>query len=479
MCTAGAQPWSLSKVYLYNTAKGVNGFCKDAQIFVALCNKFAIQGYVRAAGCRISGERNSERRMSIGSFVSSRLSLRGEARGRWAPAIAVAVGGVALSLLVMLLAVAVVCGFKNEIKHKIMGFDAEVAIYPLGGYGAPDDDRATLNSSMQALISAVADDVGAKPRVSLVISTPGMLKTDNDFMGLTFKAFDSSYDWAFERGNLIEGELPDETDPSGIVVSQSVADKLQLHIGDKVGANFFIGETVRPRKFTVKGVYCSNFSEYDNLVAYAPRAQFEKMLRLEPDEGWRIELRDVDEDLITPLAERLQFHLNAAYAASRIPVPYAAVTVFSSGAVYFNWLAMLDTNIVVIMVLMGCVCGFMLVSCVIILILQRIRMIGILKALGATDRQITGIFLRLGCRVTLWGILIGNVAGLGLIAIQKLWHIVPLNPQSYYLSYVPVELSLWHWLILNVSVLVLAFLLMIVPAGIIGRVSPSKVMRFE
>ncbi len=178
--------------------------------------------------------------MSIGSFVSSRLSLRGEARGRWAPAIAVAVGGVALSLLVMLLAVAVVCGFKNEIKHKIMGFDAEVAIYPLGGYGAPDDDRATLNSSMQALISAVADDVGAKPRVSLVISTPGMLKTDNDFMGLTFKAFDSSYDWAFERGNLIEGELPDETDPSGIVVSQSVADKLQWHIGDKVGANFFI-----------------------------------------------------------------------------------------------------------------------------------------------------------------------------------------------------------------------------------------------
>jgi lipoprotein-releasing system permease protein len=140
---------------------------------------------------------------------------------------------------------------------------------------------------------------------------------------------------------------------------------------------------------------------------------------------------------------------------------------------------MLDTNIVVILILMGCVSGFMLISCVLILILERVKMIGQLKALGADNRQIRGIFIRLGARVTGIGLLVGNVLALALIAVQAHWHLLKLDPQSYYLSYVPIELTWQAWLLLNVGAAIFAFALMLLPTSLISRLSPVKVMRFE
>ncbi len=146
---------------------------------------------------------------------------------------------------------------------------------------------------------------------------------------------------------------------------------------------------------------------------------------------------------------------------------------------YFNWLGMLDTNIVVILILMGCVSGLMLVSCVLILILQRVRMVGLLKSLGASNRQVGMIFVRLGVRVTLSGLLIGNAVALAMIGIQWRWHLLPLDPESYYLSFVPVELPFSSWAMLNSATAVMAFVIMLLPAAAVSRLSPVKVMRFE
>ncbi len=419
--------------------------------------------------------------MSFSSFISRRLSLRDGGRRFWPPAIIVAVGGVALSFMVMLLAIAVVTGFKAEISRKIMGFDAQIRIMPLASFYGDEDVAIALDGNLRQIIDSGLGNLpeGYKPETVVSLRQAAMLKTDNDFMGVAFRSFGDGYGWDFERENLVEGSIPNDSLPRGIMISETMGDKLGLRPGDKVDAYFFVGETVRPRKFEITGIYRSDFGEYDNLVAYAAPSMISRMLKLSGHEGEAVEIRGLPADDIIPAAQRLQSVLSAAYAKGDIPQNMAVTSVYSSAAMYFNWLGMLDTNIVVILILMGCVSGLMLVSCVLILILQRVRMVGLLKSLGASNRQVGMIFVRLGVRVTLSGLLIGNAVALAIIGIQWRWHLLPLDPESYYLSFVPVELPFSSWAMLNAATAVMAFVIMLLPAAAVSRLSPVKVMRFE
>ena len=419
--------------------------------------------------------------MSFSSFISRRLSLRDGGRRFWPPAIIVAVGGVALSFMVMLLAIAVVTGFKAEISRKIMGFDAQIRVMPLASFYGDEDVAIALDGNLRQIIDSGLGDLpeGYKPETVVSLRQAAMLKTDNDFMGVAFRSFGDVYGWDFERENLVEGSIPNDSLPRGIMISETMGDKLGLRPGDKVDAYFFVGETVRPRKFEITGIYRSDFGEYDNLVAYVAPSMISRMLKLSGHEGEAVEIRGLPADDIIPAAQRLQSVLSAAYAKGDIPQNMAVTSVYSSAAMYFNWLGMLDTNIVVILILMGCVSGLMLVSCVLILILQRVRMVGLLKSLGASNRQVGMIFVRLGVRVTLSGLLIGNAVALAIIGIQWRWHLLPLDPESYYLSFVPVELPFSSWAMLNSATAVMAFVIMLLPAAAVSRLSPVKVMRFE
>ena len=419
--------------------------------------------------------------MSFSSFISRRLSLRDGGRRFWPPAIIVAVGGVALSFVVMLLAIAVVTGFKAEISRKIMGFDAQIRVMPLASFYGDEDVAIALDGNLRQIIDSGLGDLpeGYKPETVVSLRQAAMLKTDNDFMGVAFRSFGDGYGWDFERENLVEGSIPNDSLPRGIMISETMGDKLGLRPGDKVDAYFFVGETVRPRKFEITGIYRSDFGEYDNLVAYVAPSMISRMLKLSGHEGEAVEIRGLPADDIIPAAQRLQSVLSAAYAKGDIPQNMAVTSVYSSAAMYFNWLGMLDTNIVVILILMGCVSGLMLVSCVLILILQRVRMVGLLKSLGASNRQVGMIFVRLGVRVTLSGLLIGNAVALAIIGIQWRWHLLPLDPESYYLSFVPVELPFSSWAMLNSAPAVMAFVIMLLPAAAVSRLSPVKVMRFE
>lgn len=419
--------------------------------------------------------------MSFSSFISRRLSLRDGGRRFWPPAIIVAVGGVALSFMVMLLAIAVVTGFKAEISRKIMGFDAQIRVMPLASFYGDEDVAIALDGNLRQIIDSGLGDLpeGYKPETVVSLRQAAMLKTDNDFMGVAFRSFGDGYGWDFEWENLVEGSIPNDSLPRGIMISETMGDKLGLRPGDKVDTYFFVGETVRPRKFEITGIYRSDFGEYDNLVAYAAPSMISRMLKLSGHEGEAVEIRGLPADDIIPAAQRLQSVLSAAYAKGDIPQNMAVTSVYSSAAMYFNWLGMLDTNIVVILILMGCVSGLMLVSCVLILILQRVRMVGLLKSLGASNRQVGMIFVRLGVRVTLSGLLIGNAVALAMIGIQWRWHLLPLDPESYYLSFVPVELPFSSWAMLNAATAVMAFVIMLLPAAAVSRLSPVKVMRFE
>lgn len=427
--------------------------------------------------------------MSFSSFISSRLSLRDGNRRNRPPAIVVAVCGIAVSFTVMMLSIAVVKGFKNEIRHKIMGFDSQITVVPLAGYYGSEGQAVRLDDELRhELSAAIIDAQGGdyvesrsrkNPSVALTASYPGILKTSDDFLGVLLRGYGDGHDDSFERSILVEGELPDNADSRGITVSEVMAGKLNLKPGDRIDAYFITPEGVRPRKFDIRGIYRSDFGEYDNMVVFAPFGTLARLSGYEKDEGASVEISGLAEKSIIPVAREMQRRLNDAFASGRLPQSLAVTTVYSSGAVYFNWLELLDTNVVVILILMGCVSGFMLVSCVIIIILRRIKMIGVLKALGATDASIRAVFMRLGFRVTVMGLLAGNVASLLLIWLQGSFHIMPLDPASYYLSHVPVMVSLSDWLLLNAGIIAVAFAIMLIPTAIISRLSPVKPLRFE
>lgn len=420
--------------------------------------------------------------VQLSSFITKRLSLRESGSRRLSPAIAVAIAGIAVAFVVMMLSIAVVYGFKEEITRKIMGFDAQVTVAPLQSqYG----DEATPLERSEALDRAVeralknCDIPSEGVSASLAADETGVLKTATDFLGVNFRAYGEGHDSIFELSTLTEGSLPDEEDARGVVLSQKMVDKLGLSLGDKVDAYFISGESVRPRRFVVRGIYSSGFSDYDDVVAYAPYSTMSRLLKLGDNQGERLEISGLQKDQIDAFARALQSELNRCYATGEISEVLAVDTVLRTGAVYFNWLALLDTNVVVILVLMACVSGFMLITCVLILILQRVNMIGIIKALGASDRQIRAIFLRLGARVIAAGLLIGNIVSLLLIWAEARWHLIPLDPDSYYLTSVPVEITWSAWLALNLGVAALSYALMVIPTSTISRLSPVKTLQWE
>lgn len=417
--------------------------------------------------------------MKVSSFISKRLSLKSADGRRWSPAIVVAVTGIAVSFAVMMLSIAVVTGFQQEIKRKIMGFDAQITVMPLYSYSGESAAVTLTDSLRQAITATVAESSGTTPSVALSVAETGVLKTSDEFMGVMFRAYGEGHNVDFEREVLTEGELPTEANPRGIVISDKMSHTLGLSVGDKTDAYFIVNGVVRPRRFEIVGTYSSGFSDYDELVAFAPYETLAKLQKLSPNQGNRIEINGLAFNDILPAADRLQHALNQGYASGALPEVMNVNTVVNTGAMYLNWLALLDTNVVVILILMGCVSGFMLVSCVLILILQRVKLVGLLKALGATDGQIRGVFMRLGTRVTLTGMAIGNLVSITLIWIEWQWHFLPLDPDSYYLTFVPVTFPVAAWVALNAGVLLLSFLLMLVPTSVISRLSPVSTMRFE
>lgn len=420
--------------------------------------------------------------MSVVSFISKRLSLKDEGDKKLSPAIVVAISGVALSFCVMMLSIAVVGGFKNEITRKITGFDSQLSIFPLQALYGDEAIGMEFDENLREIVTDVAFDVlkGCDIKTGMSVSVTGMLKTETDFVGVNLRGTEGEGMMDFVESVLVEGELASADSQRGIVISRKTADKLLLSVGDKIDAYFIDNNgTIRPRKFEISGIYSTGFSDYDNLVAFAPFKVVARLLKFEDGECERVNITGVKTEEIENLAYDLQSALNKAYSEGGIAEALVVNTVINTGAAYFNWLALLDTNVVVILILMGCVSGLMLITCVIILILQRVRTIGVLKAFGASDAQIRGVFMRLGGRVILTGLLAGNAVSLLLIAIQWKWHIIPLDPESYYLTSVPVDFSFGAWALLNISVAALSYLVMLVPSGMISRLSPVKSLRFE
>lgn len=400
----------------------------------------------------------------------------------------IATTGVAIGLIVMLLSVGIILGFKQEITKKVEGFGSHIEILDVSSLAAPDAYPVHADAQLINSLKRIPEVRGVAP----IAQKMGILKTKNDYMGITLKGIPADYDTTFLANSLVEGRLPKRSAAEGaiatpedgvtssasneILLSRRQADELNLKVGDRVFAYFF-EETIKMRRFKVCGIYQSNMAIFDKTFVITDLNTVRKLNHWEGDEATVIEVRLKGMDAIDqtlPQVERLCSQLNDEVSHAR-----KAFSIVDHYASIFSWLQLLDFNMMVILVLMLCVSGFTMVSGLFILILERTQTIGVLKAMGATNTKIRNVFLYFAGFIIVRGLLIGDVVSIGLLLIQQKYGLIHLDPANYYVETVPVEINLWAIVLVNVGTLVLTTLALVLPSYMVSRIQPSKAVKFE
>lgn len=424
---------------------------------------------------------------SIPLFIARRLDLRNK-DGRNSTGIVVAIVGISLALVIMMLSIAVMNGFRNEIKRKVTGFETPVTIQlppppsdisTDGGVSSLTSQPITLSPALSEAINDVAADFPAMT-ASLASVRPMILKTDSAFVGVVARG--SAAPLSFIEENIVEGQMPDfsaDDNINNLVLSSTIAGRLGIQPGERIMAYFFNEGAVKVRKLTVAGVYNTHFVDYDSRSVFTSLDLLRGVDGLNPDQATRIELSGLSDEEIDPATAALQTRLLQNLYSQTDTIIYQVDNVHRRGALYFNWLALLDTNVTVILALMGIVAAFTLISCLFIIILERVNMIGLLKSLGASNSFVRRIFILTAQRIMIRGILWGNAISLILIALQYYFKPIGLDPETYYLSYVPVDITLGDILWLNLGVIVVSVAVLILPSQLVAKISPAKSMRFE
>lgn len=414
--------------------------------------------------------------MSLELFIARRIHFSKEGdRKVTSPAVRIAIIGIALGLAVMILSVAIVIGFKKEVRNKVIGFGSHIQITNF-------DSNSSYESTPIAISDTLLQNLRAFPGIRHVESfatKPGILKTENDFQGIVLKGVDTDYDWTFFRNNLKEGNIlsidPDKNS-TDVIISRYLADLLQLNVGDSF-LTYFVQDNVRARKFHITGIYETGFLDYDKLFVIADIKQIRRLNGWEKDQVSGLELfvdnydnlDQISEDLYFDLAEKQDRNGNTFYARS----------IKELNPMIFNWLDVLDINVVVILVLMLSVAGFTMISGLLIIILERTNMIGILKALGQNNTSIRHIFLYVSFFLIGKGMLWGNIIGVFLCLMQSHFKIITLDPSIYYLDAVPVDLNILSLVLLNIGTLCISMLMMLGPSYLITKIDPARSIRFE
>lgn len=402
--------------------------------------------------------------------IATRLYFSQKGQDRQSrPAVRVALAGIIVGVMVMILTICIVVGFKQTITQKVAGFGAHIQLVSFDNNSTYDLQPIEVSDSLLQRLEAYSHVQQAAP----FITKPGMLKTDSAFHGIVLKGTDY---WDFFARNIVEGALP--TKPQEVLVSRLMARAMQLQVGQAVNA-YFVDETdIRARRFAISGIYDTGFGQYDDLFVLAP---LETARRLQ---GWDEHIFSGVEILVDDLryldetADDIYFATVNHLDENGYNVYYVQ-TLHEQNPAIFAWLDLLDLNVIVIIILMLLVAGFNIVSGLIILILDGVQLIGTLKALGADNRFVQRIFLGQAAMLIGKGVLWGNVLGLGLAALQYWTHLMPLDATTYYVDSVPVMFA-WGWIIaLNVLTIALSMLILLLPSMIVTKISPAQVMHFE
>mgnify|MGYP002672021734 FL=1 len=392
------------------------------------------------------------------------------------PAITIATAGVAIGLAVMLLSVFVVLGFKHTIRDKVIGFGSHIQVTNFMTQMSSDQAPIAMNDSMMKVIGGIE---GVK-HVERFAYKQGILKTDSDFLGVMFEGVAQEYDTTFIHQNMVAGSIPKFSDSQSgnhILISQNIADKLKVNAGDRIFAYFIDENGVRMRRFTIQGIYQTNLSQYDQVMCFADLYTTVKLNAWQPDQvsGAAITVNDFKQ--LDEVESRFVEKINRT--EDRYGETYATQTIRDINPQIFSWLDLLDMNVWIILVLMVSVAGVTMISGLLIIILERTTMIGVLKALGTRNKTIRHIFLWFAAFIIGRALLIGNAIVLGMALLQQWTGIIKLDPATYYVSTVPVEINIPLLIILNVATLLISLFVLIAPSYLISHIHPAKSMRYE
>ena len=389
----------------------------------------------------------------------------------------IAVVSVALGAAVMILAMAVIMGFKREVAHKMTGFAAHVSVTDVRGVNALDSEPVHRSAHLEELIRATDGFEAMAPYAV----KGGIVRTADAVGEVMLKGVEGDYDWSYFREWLVDGELPrvgDSVRTKDILLSRSLADRLLLGVGDKVEMLFVEpGEMPRRDRFKVAGVYASGMEEMDGMVVVTDIRNVQRLSDWGPDEisGYEIRTRDLRD--AAAFARTLGRTL--LYDDEEGTENLAVMSVTERYANIFDWLKAHDVNAAVIIVIMLVVAFFNMASALLILVLERTRMIGLLKALGMRSGELRRIFLWRAAFVTLRGLAWGNAVGLGLCLVQKWTHVIKLSSEGYLLSEVPVSLGWGWWLALNAGFIAAIVALLMIPTAVVSGVKPEETIRYE
>lgn len=413
--------------------------------------------------------------MNVTLFIAKKLKLGNNGNKKSSLTLNIAVIGISLAIVIMIISMAIVNGFKNEISSKIYELNPQIEI---SNYNFENINSIKPISLSQ--FDQVLEENGLKQKAFLYSQKSVVLKTDNDYMGITLNGYDNGFNNAFLESNIKEGKLPsfDNKVNNEIAISEFVADKLNLSVGDKITA-FFINDKVKARKLIISGIFNTNFDDFDKNIVIGNQALIRGINKWDENEGTTIGISNlINEDVYIKynnLYSRIQEHtykndLVGTFYITNIEEKYAS---------FFEWLKLLDSNIIIILTLMAFVSIFTLISGLLIIILERIDTIGTLKAIGTTNGMIRNIFIFLAQKIVFKAVLLGNAIALILCFIQSVFKIIKLDASSYFMNYVPIDIELDEILILNICIIIIAVLALIIPSYVITSITPAKSIKYE
>ena len=415
--------------------------------------------------------------MSLPSLIAKRLYSDKEGRRRISrPAVVIAMLGVSVGVVVMLVSVGVVYGFKNEVTAKVVGFGSDIQVLSLTQNSQYEMLPVVTNDSLKMVV----ESAGGVKHIEEFASITGMLKTDGDFRAVQLRGVGEDYDTAFFASYLKEGRVPkfsSKGNENGILVSRRIASDLKLEVGKKVYAYFVGGTGMRARRFTIEGIYETNLTDYDKHTVLTDIYTVRKLNGWKDDESSGLMISVHDFDRVEDVTDRLVSLINHNY--DRNGCTYGVFSIKEIVPSIFSWLGVLDMNVVMILVLMLCVSTFTIMSGLLIVMLERIHMIGLLKAMGATDFTVRKIFMHFSSRVVGEGLIVGDAIGLLLLWLQYEFHLIRLDATVYYIDFVPVEFEWVMFAAVNVITILVASIVIFGSSFFMSLGKPAQTLSFE
>lgn len=414
--------------------------------------------------------------MNLPYFIAQRLIKgRREETSFSRPINVIAIIGIAMGLAVMILAVAILTGFKNEIREKVVGFGSHIQIM---NFDSNISFETSPISDKQQFVDKIKKIPGIK-HIQVFGTKAGIIKTEEDIQGVMLKGIGSDFDWSYFQSNMIDGNVFTVTDTvrsTSVIISKKISDMLKLKTGDSF-AMHFVQDPPRVRKFTISGIYETSLEEFDKIYVFCDIGQIKRLNGWEDDQvsGFEIFIDDFDDLDIMTMAVRDAI----GYKIIEEETKFKVTNIRYKFPQIFDWLNFQDINVIIIIILMLVVAGFNMISGLLILILEKTNMIGILKALGSEDNTIRKMFMYQASYLIGKGLLWGNLIGIGLAYLQLKTSIITLDPSSYYLKTVPINLDLTNIILLNAGTMAVIIIMLLVPSQLISRITPVKAIRYD